>query len=88
MSEVIRREESGVEYFTVQNTGESGISVTGIGKLSGVSKQAISTLIKNLSSSSPSKWLDPFVGKELDLSTKGTKKGYKKVSHNCSAFTK
>ena len=43
------------------------------GMLIGKKKQAISTLIKNLSSSSPSKWLDPFVGKELDLSTKGQK---------------
>ena len=75
MSEVVRREESGIEYFTVQTTGESGLSISGIGKLNGVSKQAISTLIKNLSTSSPSKWLDPFVGKELDLSTKGSKKG-------------
>ena len=75
MSEIILTEQSGVEYFTVQATGESGISLTGIGKLCGVSKQAISALIKNLSTNSPSKWLDPFVGKELNLSSTGVKKG-------------
>ena len=71
MSEVIRIEENGVEYFTVERTGESGISITGIAKLSGVSKQAVSTLVKNLSTCAPSKWLAPFVGKELDLSSTG-----------------
>ena len=64
MSEVIRREESGVEYFTVQVTGESGLSVSGIARLCGVSQQAISLLIENLTSKSPSEWLDSFVGKD------------------------
>ncbi len=75
MSEVIRIEKNGIEYFTVEATGESGLSITAIAILCGVSKQAISTLIKNLSTSAPSKWLEPFIGKELDLSSNGVKRG-------------
>ena len=75
MSEVIRREEKGVEYFTVQATGESGLSVSGIARLCGVSQQAISLLIENLTSKSQSKWLDSLVGKDLNLTSKYVKKG-------------
>ena len=75
MSEVIRREETGVEYFTVQATGESGLSVSGIARLCGFSQQAISLLIENLTSKSPSEWLDSFVGKNLNLTSKYVKKG-------------
>ena len=77
MSEVIRREESGVEYFTVQATGESGLSISGIARLCGVSQQAISLLIENLTIKSPSEWLDSFVGKDSNLTSKYVKKGGK-----------
>ena len=75
MSEVIRREETGVEYFTVQATGESGLSISGIARLCGVYQSTITRLIQDLMHKAPSKWLEPFVGKDLYLMQSYVKKG-------------
>lgn len=40
--------DDGVEFFTIQETGESGISKSGLAILCGVSKQAISKLFKEI----------------------------------------
>lgn len=57
------------EFYTVEETGESGMSQTGLAKLCGVSQQAVSNLEKTLTSRAPSKWLEPFVGKDLTLTS-------------------
>jgi hypothetical protein len=55
------------EFYTIESTGESGMSQSGLAILCGVTQPAISTLIGNLSSRSPSQWLKPLVGEELIL---------------------
>lgn len=76
-SSLVRVVKDDVEFFTVAATGESGMSVSGLAILCGVSKQSVSKLLNNLSTKSPSKWLDPFTGRDLNLSTEGIKKGGK-----------
>jgi hypothetical protein len=69
--------KDGVEFFTVLETGESGMSVSGLARLCGVSKQAMSKLLKSLSTKTPSEWLEPLTDKDLDLSQNGHKNGAK-----------
>lgn len=76
-SSLVRVVKDDVEFFTVAATGESGMSVSGLAILCGVSKQSVSKLLNNLSTKSPSKWLDSFTGRDLNLSTEGIKKGGK-----------
>lgn len=57
------------EFYTDEETGESGMSQTGLAVLCGVSQQAISGLEKTLTSRAPSKWLEPFVGKDFILTS-------------------
>jgi len=58
---------SSTEFYTVEETGESGTSQSGLAVLCGVTQPAISSLEKTLISRSPSKSLDSFVGKRLTL---------------------
>lgn len=58
---------SSAEFYTVEETGQSGMSQSGLAVLCGVTQPAISSLEKTLISRSPSKSLDPFVGKRLTL---------------------
>jgi len=76
-SNIVRAVDDGIEFFTEIETGESGMSISGVARLCGVSKQAVSKLLKDLSTKAPSKWLEPFAGKALDLSIKSEKKGGK-----------
>lgn len=62
-------EDATFEFYTVEETGESGMSQSGLAALSGVSQQAISDLEKTLTSKAPSKWLEPFVSKDLTLTS-------------------
>ena len=73
--DILRYESDGIEFFTVQATGESGISHSGLAILCGVSKQAIDKLVKNLPTSRLPKHLKAFVDKDLHLTTKHHKKG-------------
>lgn len=93
---VLRTEREGVEFFTISETGESGMSQTGLARACGISQQAMSKLEKALTTKSPSKkpeslpskglapttnkgfalttkasskWLEPFIGKDLNLVT-------------------
>ena len=75
MANLIRTENSGVEYFTVEETGESGMSVRGLARWLAVDASIISRLIEKLGtpdllSKVLSKTLEPFVGKELTLLSK------------------
>ncbi len=74
-SEVLRTERNGVEYFTVVATGESGMSQRGLARACGKTHRTIQKLEIDLATKSPSKWLQPFVGKGLNLATNFTKKG-------------
>jgi hypothetical protein len=67
---ILRHEKNGIEFFTLVDSGNSGISQTGIARLCGKSRQAIIKLEKTLVTKSPSKWLKDFVGKDLTLVTK------------------
>lgn len=60
-------DSSTAEFYTVEVTGESGMSQSGLSVLCGVTQPAISGLEKTLISRAPSKTLEPFVGKRLTL---------------------
>lgn len=57
------------EFYTIEETGESGMSQSGLAILCGVRQQSISTLERTLTSRAPSKWLEVFVGKDLTLTS-------------------
>lgn len=65
--EIIRKEENGVEFYTVELTGQSGMSQSGLAALAGVSRQSLIQLEETLVSKAPSKPLEPFLGKALTL---------------------
>lgn len=65
--EIIRKQEEGVEFYTVALTGQSGMSESGLSVLAGVSRQALSQLEDTLASRTPSETLKPFVGQILTL---------------------
>lgn len=56
-------------FYTVQDTGESGVNQTALAVLVGVSRQAIIRLEETLVTKAPSKYLEPFIGKCLTLVT-------------------
>jgi hypothetical protein len=44
MTQIIRAVEDGVEFFTVEATGESRMSYSGLANLSGVNQSSISPI--------------------------------------------
>ena len=77
MSEIIRVEEDGVEFFTVATTGESGMSYSGLAKLCGIDKTTVGRLVANLSQAQAPKRLKPWIDKELHLMQDFVKRGGK-----------
>jgi len=72
----VRNVQNEIEFFTNVETGESGLSVTGLAILCGVSHQAVSKLLSDLATKSPSKWLEAWVGIDQNLATsKASKHG-------------
>lgn len=69
--QIIRKEEGGVEFYTIELTGQSGMSQSGLAVLSGVTQQALSGLEDTLTSRAPSGTLKPFVGERLTLTSDG-----------------
>ncbi len=72
MVNLIKPDSSGensstTEFYTVEASGNSGMSQSGLAVLCGVSQPAISGLENTLISRAPSKWLEPLVGKDLTL---------------------
>jgi hypothetical protein len=58
------------EFYTVQETGESGMSQTALATLCGVTRKSVSNLLQNtLANKPPSKWLKPLVDEDLTLVT-------------------
>ncbi len=66
---ILRREENNVEFFTIQATGESGMSQSGLARLCGVTQKAVDNLLERLSMSSCPDFLKPLQCKELTLGT-------------------
>lgn len=67
MSQIIRSEQDGIEFYTIAATGESGMSQTGLAILAGVNQSTISDLHKTLMGKAPSESLEPWVGRVLTL---------------------
>jgi hypothetical protein len=67
---IIRSEEGGVEFFTIVESGESGMSLRGLSRMCGVSHPAILKLTKALITKSAPKRLKRFADKQLTLVTK------------------
>lgn len=68
---IIRSIQNGVEFFTVQETGESGMSVSGLARLCGISHQAITKLLnEGLATRNLPESLKPLLGMALTLTTK------------------
>ncbi|NJN48661.1 MAG: hypothetical protein HC805_01170 [Alkalinema sp. RL_2_19] len=63
---ITRVVQDGAEFFTIDATGESGVSISGAAKLAGVRRQSLTTLIQNVAAGKTrSKCLEPFTGKDL-----------------------
>lgn len=65
--EIIKKEENGIEFYTVDLTGQSGMSQSGLALLAGVDQTTLSKLEKTLMKYSPSEYLEPFICKPLSL---------------------
>lgn len=66
---ILRHESDGIEFFTVQATGESGMSQSGLARLCGVTQKAVDNLLERLGTSSCSDFLKPLQDMELTLGT-------------------
>jgi hypothetical protein len=65
---ITRVERDGVEFFTIDATGESGMSESGLARLCGVSHQAINKLLQtSVATLSPSKCLEALFGRNFRL---------------------
>lgn len=66
---LLKTEQNGVEFYTIEETGESGISQTGLAKLCGVSRQALIKLESTLCNFEASSDLKAFVEESYTLVT-------------------
>lgn len=65
--DIIRKQEGGLEFYTVAVTGQSGMSQSGLAVLAGVDDSTLSRMADTLLQKAPSESLEPFVGKPLTL---------------------
>lgn len=65
-AQILRAEKDGIEFFTVQETGESGMSQSGLARACGVGESTIRYLLDTLRSKTVSEVLEPFTGKTLE----------------------
>jgi len=69
---ITRVVQEGVEFFTIDATGESGMSETGLARLCGVTKQAVSLFLRDMVSSNlASNQLEPLQRKDLWCQARG-----------------
>ena len=66
---ILRRELDSIEFFTVQATGESGMSQSGLARMCGVKPHAVNQLLKSVITSFCPDFLKPLQEKELTLGT-------------------
>ena len=66
---ILRYEENGIEFFTLEATGESGMSQSGLARLCGVKPHAVNQLVNSVITSSSPEFLKPLQGDELTLIT-------------------
>lgn len=72
---LLRKREKGVEFFTVEATGESGMSRSGLARLCGVQESSIRELLDNLVRGKvTSESLKPLIGKEIQFEAKAAYK--------------
>lgn len=72
MSSVIKSLQDSIEFLTVQSTGESGMSLSGISRLCGVKRQSVTDLLDSVESGTvQSPGLANWVGKTLELPVRG-----------------
>lgn len=64
--EILKANKDGIEFYTIQATGESGMSISGLARACGVTHPAILKLLHGLVTKSPSEILEPFVGETLE----------------------
>ena len=65
---VIHKEEDGVQFFTLEATGESGMSRSGLARLCGVQESSIRELLDNLGrGKATSKSLESLLGKKIQF---------------------
>ncbi|MBD2694421.1 phage antirepressor KilAC domain-containing protein [Anabaena catenula] len=65
-AQVLRAEKDGIEFYTIQETGESGMSQSGLARACGVDEKTIRRLLETLRTKSPSEILEPFTGSSLE----------------------
>lgn len=65
--EIIKKDENGIEFYTIDLTGQSGMSQSGLAILTGVDQSTLSRLEDTLMNRAPSECLEPFVGQPLTL---------------------
>ena len=56
---ILRYEDNGIEFFTIQATGESGMSQSGLARLCGVGADSVNKLLKSVMTSSCSEFMKP-----------------------------
>lgn len=66
-NDIIRRMLDGIEFFTINATGESGMSKSGLAILCGVESSTVKRLVDNVLRGRAPKRLRPWQGKELNL---------------------
>jgi hypothetical protein len=67
-NQVIRKIENEIEFFTIEKTGESGLSISGLAIVCGVSHTAVSQILsKSVASKSSFKSLEPLHGRAFEL---------------------
>jgi hypothetical protein len=72
VSSVIRLFQDNVEYFTVEITGESGMSISGLARICGVSSQAVQQLLASIDKQTiRADTLKRFVAKKLWIEVDG-----------------
>lgn len=83
-SSILRFVEDGVEYFTVVDTGESGMSQSGLARACGKDEKQIRRLVADLRTNKAPKRLKRFIDKELTLTTEAFKRGGKLIIYKSS----
>jgi phage antirepressor YoqD-like protein len=72
--------QNGIQFFTVNATGEGGMSQSGLARACGLGESTIRYLIETLRSKSPSPILEPFAGKDLEDLTLRSEAEYHNVT--------